>query len=346
MLEAHSLKPRASHPFLCLCTNTGTGGVPAAAAIKYIYPNTGPTAGGTELTIVGTCLGAALQSPGVQLEVTLGTFACDNARVLSKTRLVCEVGQGFGAMNRLKVLLGASKQSIPCASSDAASSLGPGSCSFHYQPPTVFGSHPALVPTGGGRTVTVLGKDFGHPIDWASLTVRVVVAGQVCEQDKTAVCPNCGYSQDGVVVCVVPANTRKTAARVTIQIGSTLLLHHECSECPHGYVPERDATRCQCQALGSGGKVHHMSSWGKMTLWLGMPSCVVPCACPYVFVCVCVFDVCCVCVCGRERECVCVCACARVRHSVHLCVPQEMVTCILTCVCVCVCVRACACVCM
>ena len=74
------------------------------------------------------------------------------------------------------------------------------------RPAQIFSNSPTLVPVGGGRVLTVTGSNFGHPIQSPSLMLRVIVAGQLCMLDKTSVCQNCGYTQDGVsdstFVCV------------------------------------------------------------------------------------------------------------------------------------------------
>ena len=237
---------------------------PPTAVIKFVYPNTGATIGTSRITVVGECFGQTLRGAqdASMAVVSIGPFACDSLRIESPSRISCRVGPGFGAMRAVKMLLGASKRSVPCADSTGDR------CTFHYRPPRVLANVPQIVSDGGGRVLTVTGRDFGHPRDTPTLSLRVLVAGQICQLEKTAVCPECGYNQDGVLVCVLSANTLKRPARVTVEVSSTGAVQHSCSDCPAGYEARGTGASCQCVATATGGEVNHMPSWGKVILFL------------------------------------------------------------------------------
>jgi len=235
---------------------------PPRAALTIIYPNTGPTLGGSRISLLGSCFGQSLLATGadsaLEIIVSVGPFTCSNARIESANRISCMISEGFGAMLSVGLRLGPSKRVIPCA----------GRCDFHYQPPQILGNTPSITSEGGGRMLTVFGRNFGHPRDTPTLSMRVIVAGQLCLLDKSPVCSSCGYNQDGVVICILPPNSLKLPATVTLQVSTTTEVDHECSKCPFGHTPRGVAPACQCVAQGIGGKVNHMPSWGLVTLFM------------------------------------------------------------------------------
>jgi hypothetical protein len=210
-----------------------------------------------------------LSAPSPEAFATAGSFPCTSTQVISPTRLACVLGPGFGAQRKMSLRLGPSKTEIPC--SDASNSR----CWVHFRPPEIFSNLPTLVSVGGGRQITILGRNFGHPRESPSLEMRVVVAGQLCVLDKSLACPACGYNIDGVIVCVLAANMLKVATQVSLEVAATGVVRHDCSACPAGYRPRGTPPDCQCVAEGVGGEVYHMPSWGKLVLWLDtrVPTC-------------------------------------------------------------------------
>ena len=114
-----------------------------APVIKTLSTNSGPTGGGTVITITGTNF-----SPTLTLDtVTIGGFAAPIQSVsLDGTQLVVQTPVGDGT--NLPVLVTVAGQA-----SNAAS--------FSYAAPTLTSISPAHGPAAGGTTITIFGSSFG-----------------------------------------------------------------------------------------------------------------------------------------------------------------------------------------
>lgn len=106
--------------------------------IGSILPATGPTAGGTLLTIHGT----GFASPAA---VTVGGQSCllDSQ---TATGITCWLPPGQGAALPLLVTVGGQTSKAS---------------SFSYDPPAVTSISPAIAPSAGGIPLTLLGANFG-----------------------------------------------------------------------------------------------------------------------------------------------------------------------------------------
>ena len=134
-------------------TVTTAGGTSAtSAADQYTYvgaptvtsisPTSGPTAGGTTVTITGTGLGGATA-------VTFGATAATGFVVNSATQITATAPAGTGTVD----------VRVTTAGGTSATSAAD---QFTYVPaPTVTGIAPTSGPTGGGTTVTITGTGLG-----------------------------------------------------------------------------------------------------------------------------------------------------------------------------------------
>ena len=123
-------------------TGTGTGlfTYVMAPTVTSIIPNSGPTAGGTSITITGTnFLGATA--------VNFGSTAASSYSVISNTTIsAASPAQAAGAVQITVTTVGGVSLDL---------------VTFTYVPaPTVTGVSPSSGPTAGGTTVTITGTNF------------------------------------------------------------------------------------------------------------------------------------------------------------------------------------------
>jgi len=218
-------------------TGTLAGGYTYVAppTVSSVSPNSGPTAGGTTVTITGTNFAAGAT-------VTFGGTAASNVVVVSGTKITASTPPGtLGAVTVTVTLNGLS------------GGLANG---FSYTiPPTVSGVSPNSGPTAGGTTVTITGTNFGTgatvmfggaaaanvtfvnstkitattPAGTAgAATVAVTVSGQsgnlsggftyVVSPAVSSVSPNSGPTAGGTAVTITGTNF---AAGATVTFGGT-----------------------------------------------------------------------------------------------------------------------------
>lgn len=124
----------------------------AASQITDVTPASGPTAGGSVLTINGTGFGAAGNL------VTVGGSPCT---VVAETpeQITCTLPAGTGASRVIRVmdLGGGASQPYP----------------FGYEPPTITDITASTFPTAGGTTITIDGTNFGEGAGGQRVTVGV-----------------------------------------------------------------------------------------------------------------------------------------------------------------------------
>ncbi len=172
------LNVRALSLALCLSASAAV----AAPVLSSILPSSGPTTGGTALTINGTAFGA---SP----TVTLGSSACP-VITATATQVQCLSPAGTGR----------NKPVVVYDSGQASNAL-----LFNYDPPTVANVAPSSGPTSGGLSITLNGTNFGPA------GAAVTIGGNAC----TSVIH--GVQPDTEVRCTLPAGAGVSrAVQVTV----------------------------------------------------------------------------------------------------------------------------------
>jgi hypothetical protein len=134
----------------------------AASQITNVIPESGPTAGGVIITIVGSDFAAAGNS------VTVGANACPVTGE-SPAMILCTLPEGSGASQPIRVLDGVGTASPPYP--------------FSYSPPEITAVSAASAPTAGGIPITIAGTNFGDDV------LRSVTIGgtKVCTDPTTLV---------------------------------------------------------------------------------------------------------------------------------------------------------------
>ena len=124
-------------------TATGTGVytyTAVAPTVTGISPSSGPTAGGTAVTITGTSFTGATA-------VTIGGANCTGVTVVSATSITCTTPAGTAGAQNVAVT--------------TAAGTGTGSGLYtYYAAPTVTGISPTGGPTTGGTSVIITGTNF------------------------------------------------------------------------------------------------------------------------------------------------------------------------------------------
>ncbi len=121
--------------------------------IASVNPLSGPTAGGTPMTITGSNF-----YPGDVL-VTVGAASCTNI-LISATQIVCSVPQGYGVGKPIQVTVAGQTTTTANA--------------FSYFPPTITAVVPNHGPTAGGYTVNVVGSNLSPQ------SVSVMLNNSIC----------------------------------------------------------------------------------------------------------------------------------------------------------------------
>jgi len=153
-------------------------------SIESIVPQDLATVGGSTITIKGTNLGpeAIPGAPSPKLpediSVKVGDSECANVRILSSSKILCEVPAGIG-------------RSVPVtASIDGLTTRQPSL--FNYHAPEVTRVQPSHAPVAGGALVTIHGVHFGAtaPADPIIATFAGLRANKACKwlSDATAEC--------------------------------------------------------------------------------------------------------------------------------------------------------------
>ena len=128
-----------------------------APVIAQVSPVSGPTQGGTTVTILGENFGA---QPG-------GVTVCSSASEITDwtdTRVVFLTPECFSG-----------PQPIVLSTVDGVQTQSP--IPFGYEPPVIEDVSPTSLPARGGRTITIIGRNFGV----ASAPRTVLVDGAVAE---------------------------------------------------------------------------------------------------------------------------------------------------------------------
>lgn len=128
----------------------------AAPTISSVFPSSGPTAGGTVLTINGSNFSMSGNS------VALGGEPCEVDQQ-DEVRITCSTPEGTGANNDVVV------------TDDAGTASN--AASFSYDPPSLVSLSPNHGPTSGGTVLTLTGSNFGPVSADAKRSVSFVSPG-------------------------------------------------------------------------------------------------------------------------------------------------------------------------
>ena len=152
--------------------------------LTSIIPSSGPTLGGSILTIFGVSLGTS----GT---VQIGGASCP---VLTEnhTMITCTIPPGQGINLNVVVIV---------SSLSSASGYIP---TYSYNPPTILSVSPLTGPTSGGITLTVNGTNFG-------ISGYVVVGSSTCVSSG-------GVVAHSLILCTLPAGSG--AQSLFVQVGS------------------------------------------------------------------------------------------------------------------------------
>jgi hypothetical protein len=163
-----------------------------APAVSGVSPGSGPTAGGTTVTITGTGF-----LPGAAVYV--GGQSATNVNIVNATTITAVTPPGA-----------AGTTSITVTNRDSQSGTLAGA--FKYAaPPTVSGVSPASGPTAGGTLLTISGTGF---LTGATVTVGVSAASNVSVQSATTITTlsPAGPAGSAAVTVINPDGQSSTAA--------------------------------------------------------------------------------------------------------------------------------------
>lgn len=135
------------------------GPAQSAPMITTVVPGSGPTAGGTAVTVTGT----GFQSNPTGLRVVFGAADALNVQVVHAARVVCTAPPGSAGPVAVTVL-----------NPDGGSAVMGAAFTYVLGPPTVTGVSPSSGPVGGGTGVTVTGTNF---VSGATVQFGGAVAG-------------------------------------------------------------------------------------------------------------------------------------------------------------------------
>ncbi len=152
----------------------------AAPAVSAVTPSTGPTTGGTLLTISGSNFGASGAA------ISVGGATCSLTQQ-TQTQLICASPPGAGATNAVLVTV------------DGQSS---NTSNFAYAAPALSSLSPAGGPTSGNVPLTINGSNFG------AAGATVTVGAQAC--------PPTQQSHTQVICTLPPGSGTGNAVRVTV----------------------------------------------------------------------------------------------------------------------------------
>ena len=173
----------------------------AAPTVTGISPDSGPTAGGTTVTIAGSGFTGATA-------VDFGTTAATNVTVVSSTTITADSPAGSGAVDVTVVTLGGT--SATSAADRFTYIAAPVAAA-----PTVTGVSPNSGPTAGGTAVTISGSGFtgATAVDFSTIAATDIVV--VNATTITAVSPAGAGVADVTVITSAGASAATPADRFT-----------------------------------------------------------------------------------------------------------------------------------
>lgn len=164
-----------------------------APSVSGVTPGSGPTSGGTAITITGANFGPA----GTPAAVTINGISATDVNVVGHTSLTCTTPPGAGA-NRNVVVSVSGQSSTPAPV-------------WSYLAPVIFDISPSSGPTGGGNTVILTGENFGPTGTAVAVTVDDVPPSMISLVSQTQIAfpapPGSGAINDvELTVAGQPAN--------------------------------------------------------------------------------------------------------------------------------------------
>jgi hypothetical protein len=148
-------------------------------------PSSGPTTGGTMVTLTGNNFGPA----GTMASVTIDGVSCTEVVVTGHTILTFKTPAGAG-INQNVIVTVAGQSSAPAPI-------------WSYAAPVLTSLTPSQGPTNGGTFVTAIGNNFGLPGTPASVTIDGALATNVTVTSHTTLTflspPGSGVNNDVVV---------------------------------------------------------------------------------------------------------------------------------------------------
>ena len=164
-----------------------------APTITELFPSTGPTAGGTAVSITGSGFTGATS-------VTFGGVAASNLTVVSDTQLTVTAPPGSAGPATVTVT-----SPLGTASTTAANQY------IYADTPVVSGISPSSGPNGGGTSVTITGSSLTGV---TAVSFGTVAASNVIVESDSAVVATAPAHADGTVNVTVtnPAGTSAAVA--------------------------------------------------------------------------------------------------------------------------------------
>jgi hypothetical protein len=166
---------------------TYESGVPAPA-IGALFPSTGPTSGGTAVTITGTGFTGATS-------VTFGGIAASNITVVSDTQLTVTAPAG-----------GPGPATVTVTTPGGSASTTSSNQYVYADTPVVSGISPSSGPNSGGTTVTISGSNFTGA---TAVSFRTIPATSFTVENDTTIIATAPPWTDGTfdVTVTNPAGT-------------------------------------------------------------------------------------------------------------------------------------------
>ena len=175
--------------------------MPSVAAVS---PSTGPTSGGTSVTISGTNFSS---TPGA-VNVSFGAVAATDVSCTSSTQ--CTATSPAGSAGIVDVTVTVGGLTSPTSSADQFTYVTP------PPTPTVTGVSPSSGPSGGGTAVTISGTNFSSTPGAVNVSFGAVAATDVSCTSSTQCTATSPAGSAGIVdVTVTEGARRRPRLRLT-----------------------------------------------------------------------------------------------------------------------------------
>jgi hypothetical protein len=156
--------PGGSFTFL---VRSGVASGSLSPLVSYLYPSSGPSTGGTEVTITGSRLG---KSAGDLVSIEIAGFSCSQSkRWVSSTRVTCVTAPGRGSGPAVVTTALGGPSPVP----------GAPLFSYTYPPAVIASASPRVIDPSAtnGQLVTIHGENFG---DSAAANPIGYIGGRPC----------------------------------------------------------------------------------------------------------------------------------------------------------------------
>eukprot|EP00026_Physarum_polycephalum_P000048 Phypoly_transcript_00048.p1 GENE.Phypoly_transcript_00048~~Phypoly_transcript_00048.p1 ORF type:complete len:2722 (+),score=260.03 Phypoly_transcript_00048:277-8166(+) len=158
--------------------------------VTSLNPSSGPTEGGTLVSIVGNGFGDDQSA----VSVRFGNTTCTNVTILSASVITCRTSKGIGKGLAVSISV-----------LDISSNI---TANFSYTGPSVSTISLAIVPPTGFTTITMKGSNF-VPLDVQPLASTITVGGRTS--------PNITWINSTMITFVAPSGTG--TQRITLTVG-------------------------------------------------------------------------------------------------------------------------------